>query len=434
MTPLLLLLSLLHYAAAKIPVLIDTDFGYAMDDVFAVAFALRQSAATFDIKLISTASLNTTKRAELLITFLSLVGYDDIDIAIGIESDCDSSVDYKIECVGPIWPWLDTVDQSVLASYSGNIYSDGIAKMESLIREHSASDPLYILELAPMDNVGAIFSTNPELRANVRFFTMSGEVSSTSTPYGHFAEWNVALNVTAAQTVYNDRDQYPFAGPMVDVPWDSGYWFYFDGDLYQQLVDSDNVMATTILDIYSIQYANGGYSFDLFDFGPDLATPSLFDLEITWISWVIATRELEQDTDFASILREDFDFIEVEGLEIAINDTGFVVDAPGSEPVFVLTEWIRNGIEAVGQIVVDAIIESEEQLHPMVIVDGDLDNVLEPGSRTSSQVTIDSMTLDYITMTAVCIMMLLLLVLWMRQRVDKGSASRYGYIRISNGL
>eukprot|EP01084_Bolivina_argentea_P110150 196748_1 len=318
--------------STKIPIIIDTDFGYAMDDVFAISFALRKSIDTFDIKLISTASLNTTNRAILLSKFLSIIGYNNIDIAIGIHTPCENnpSYIYNIKCVGPIWPWIHTINQSLIPPYKGKIYSNGISKMVEIIKQYSATNPIYIICLAPMDNIASIFEQYPLLRKNVRLFAMSGSLFSSSTPYGKFAEWNILSNVSAAQYIYNKRNKYSFNKPIIIVTWDTGYFLQIKGNQYQNLLNSKNILGKTIIDIYRIQFVNGGYTLDEgVNMNPNYSTPSLFDLEITWLAYYIGNKILSQtisEIKYNELLEQDISYLELKPFRISINNSGYMVN------------------------------------------------------------------------------------------------------------
>ena len=353
-----------------------------MDDAFAISFALRNQDI-FDIKLISTVSLNTTKRAILLSAFLSVIGYNNIDIAIGFQTYCNNnpSYIYDIQCVGPIWPWIHTINPS---SYKGNIYKNGINKMTKIIEQHSPSNPIYIISIGPMDNLAAIFSTNPSLRNHIRLFTMSGSLFSNSKPYGKFAEWNILSNVTAAQIVYNSRIKYPFNTPIVDVTWDTGYQFQIEGDQYQSLLQSENILAKTLIAMYAIQFVNGGDTLNLGAImNPKTTSPCMYDLEITWLTWYIAQKLLRCDRcDFEDVLRGEIPYMDVGAFKISINDSGYMVSDVHMPISYSVMKWRADGSKAVAQEVVDAILR---------------ENIVMDSVRES---TISNSVMDYIATIA----------------------------------
>lgn len=64
-----------------IPIVLDTDIGFDVDDVWALAFLLR--CPEFDVKLITTCTGDTRYRAALVAKLLQIAGRTDIPIGIG---------------------------------------------------------------------------------------------------------------------------------------------------------------------------------------------------------------------------------------------------------------------------------------------------------------------------------------------------------------
>ena len=66
----------------KIPVILDTDIGFDIDDTWALGLLLK--CPELDVKLITTSSDNTPIKAKLVAKFLEIVGRTDIPIGIGL--------------------------------------------------------------------------------------------------------------------------------------------------------------------------------------------------------------------------------------------------------------------------------------------------------------------------------------------------------------
>ena len=71
--------------AERIPVVLDTDIGLDVDDVWALAFLL--NCPELDIKLITTATGDTGYRAKIVAKLLQIAGREDIPIGVGIPLD-----------------------------------------------------------------------------------------------------------------------------------------------------------------------------------------------------------------------------------------------------------------------------------------------------------------------------------------------------------
>ena len=70
------------------PVILDTDIGFDVDDVWALAFLLR--CPELDIKLITTDTGDTHYSAKIVAKLLQIAGRTDIPIGIGIPLDEDT--------------------------------------------------------------------------------------------------------------------------------------------------------------------------------------------------------------------------------------------------------------------------------------------------------------------------------------------------------
>ena len=68
-----------------IPVILDTDIGFDVDDVWALAFLLR--CPELEVKLITTTTGDTHYRARIVAKLLEIAGRTDIPIGIGIPLD-----------------------------------------------------------------------------------------------------------------------------------------------------------------------------------------------------------------------------------------------------------------------------------------------------------------------------------------------------------
>ena len=68
-----------------IPVILDTDIGFDVDDVWALAFLLR--CPELDVKLIVTDTGDTYYSASLVAKLLEVAGRTDIPVGVGVPLD-----------------------------------------------------------------------------------------------------------------------------------------------------------------------------------------------------------------------------------------------------------------------------------------------------------------------------------------------------------
>ena len=96
----------------KIPVILDTDIGYDIDDTWALGLLLK--CPELNVKLITTTSDDTTIKAKLVAKFLEMSGRTDIPIGIGPPEGRKK---------GPLFGWIEDYD---LKQYPGTIFENGI--------------------------------------------------------------------------------------------------------------------------------------------------------------------------------------------------------------------------------------------------------------------------------------------------------------------
>ena len=95
-----------------IPVILDTDIGHDVDDVWALVFLLR--CPELDVKLITTTTGDTLYRARLTAKVLETLGFSHIPIGVGIPLDDNPHTHDE---------WLGEYD---LGRYPGAVVHDGI--------------------------------------------------------------------------------------------------------------------------------------------------------------------------------------------------------------------------------------------------------------------------------------------------------------------
>ena len=95
-----------------LPVIIDTDVGTDVDDMWALAFALR--CPELDIRLITTCTGDVEYRAALVAKLLEVAGRTDIPIGLGLPLDSAPE---------PQKAWIEDYQLNL---YPGVVIEDGI--------------------------------------------------------------------------------------------------------------------------------------------------------------------------------------------------------------------------------------------------------------------------------------------------------------------
>ena len=161
------------------PVIIDTDIGSFIDDTAAILFAIQHPC--IDVKLIVTASDDTTARAKITAKLLTIAGHSHIPIGIGVPTEDKTP--------HTLFSWAENFQ---LASYSGGVHEDGVKIMaEVILNSVSTVD---IIAIGPMTNFPQLLSRFPDVVNHARIRAMAGSIykgyGNSSIPA---AEFNVKL-------------------------------------------------------------------------------------------------------------------------------------------------------------------------------------------------------------------------------------------------
>lgn len=217
--------------ADRIPVILDTDIGTDIDDTWALAMALKSPEV--DLRLVVSATDNTTYRARIIARLLEAAGRTDIPIGIGL---------HQAEETGPQEPWVAGYD---LASYPGRIYRDGVGALVDAIM--GAAEPVTLVGIGPLPNVAAALAREPRIATRARFVGMQGSVRR---GYGGsaqiHAEYNVARDPAACRAV--------FAAPweVTVTPLDTCGLVVLDGAHYRAVRDSHDPLARAVIENYRL--------------------------------------------------------------------------------------------------------------------------------------------------------------------------------------
>lgn len=189
----LLLITVAHSAGAvPKPVIIDTDVGSFIDDSAAILLALQNPE--LDVKLIVTATNDTTARARIVAKYLMAVNRTDIPIGIGVAIK---------PTLQSMYGWAADIDLDKYSQhYGGKILEDGVQAMNDVIM--TSSVPVEIIAIAPATNFPSLLKRFPGVVSRVgHVWAMSGSFHrgyrNSTTPV---AEYNVALCAECSQAMY----------------------------------------------------------------------------------------------------------------------------------------------------------------------------------------------------------------------------------------
>jgi len=273
----------------KTPIILDTDIGTDIDDTWALAMML--NSPELDIKLITSATLNSCERAKIIARMLEIAGRTDIPIGIGIKQD-DKPL--------PQSPWVASYD---LNSYPGIIFNDSSSAIENVVS--NSEQPVTIIGIGPLTNIADALNRYPQIAGNSQFIGMTGSVYKGYAGDAPDVEYNVAVDIKATQKVFTTPWDITF------TPLDTCGIVRLEGDRYQNVAESDNPLAKTVIENYRIWL----------DRKPDEGRSSiLYDTVAIYLAF-------------------NDDLLEMQDLGICVTDTGFTVPDTSCKITKCATNW-----------------------------------------------------------------------------------------------
>jgi purine nucleosidase len=268
---------------SKLPVLLDTDIGTAMDDAFALALVLASSE--LELRGVTTVSGDAYTRALVVCRMLHAVGRDEIPVASGCPPqhppDSRNQLQYGLQ---PSFGKKPLPQRAVDFLYDQ-------------FKAHRGE--LTLLAIGPLTNAAELLRTHPECKPWIKRIVLMGgaiRVGYSGKPPVE-AEWNVRTDIKAAQTVFASGI------PLVVAPLDATTNLKLGEPLRQRLFWRRTRLTQQLRALYQLG---------------DEPTPTLFD-------------------PVAVALCFDEQFCKMEALRLEVNDQGFTRLVPGKANARVAT-------------------------------------------------------------------------------------------------
>jgi inosine-uridine nucleoside N-ribohydrolase len=177
-------LTALASAQQRTPILLDTDLGDAIDDAFALAFAVH--SPEIDLRAVTTVVDDTQQKARLAWKMLSIFNRRDVALGIGAPEPLlatrrpGSSREYDVL----------TSDDTLPASVQ-----PAATLILSTLR--TAPRPITIVAIGPLTNIALALKLDPGIKPHIeRIVLMGGTYASAE------AEYNIAWDPAAAEIVF----------------------------------------------------------------------------------------------------------------------------------------------------------------------------------------------------------------------------------------
>ncbi len=282
----------------KIPVILDTDIGFDIDDHWALVMILK--SPELDIKLITTDTGNTHYRAKLVAKTLELANRTDIPIGIGIPLMFQKETQID---------WVEGYD---LTQYPGEIINDGVGALIDTIMQ--SEEQVTLIGIAPVPNIASALQREPRIVNNSRFIGMHGSIRK-----GYLGAANPAPEFNVFQATKSCQMVFEADWPITITPLDTCGIVTLKGDHYQSILRSEDPLVKAIVANYFIWEKNIDWP-KYKDLDPNKVSSVLYDCVAIYLAF---SEEL----------------LEIEELPLTITDEGKTVIEATGKMVRCATSW-----------------------------------------------------------------------------------------------
>jgi inosine-uridine nucleoside N-ribohydrolase len=279
---------------ARIPVILDTDIGEDIDDLWALCQLLKSPELT--PLLITTDTEDTRYRAKIVCKFLELAGRTDIPVGIGAPMPGDRF--NKTQAA-----WVEDYD---LAAYPGTLREHGVAALIETIR--AAPEPVTLICIGPLTNLRIALEQAPDIAPRCHFVGMHGSIlMGLYGVAGQIPENNVVRDCRASQAVFAADWR-----SMTITPLDSCGIVKLEGERYQAIRACPEPAIAAVIENYRL-WRFAGENF--------------------------AQRSSVLYDTVAIHLAHSHDFLTMETLNLVVDAAGFTRPDPQGRTVNTATGW-----------------------------------------------------------------------------------------------
>ena len=286
-------------AAAKIPVIYDSDIGDDIDDTWALCMLLK--SPEIDLKLVVGDMGRTEYRTKLFAKLLETAKRTDVPIGIGLK--------VGNEGVGAQQAWVEDYN---LKSYPGTIHEDGVQAIIDTIM--NSPEPVTILAVGPLPNIREALKREPRIAEKARFVGMHGSVR---VGYGGKSEVAREYNVKADAKACQVSLSAPW--DITITPLDTCGTVVLRGEKYAAIRDCNDPLTKALIENYVIWIKEKPWHKDKED-KTIRQSSTLFDTVAVYLVF-------------------SQDLCEMETLPIRVTDDGKTVIDESAKKMSVATKW-----------------------------------------------------------------------------------------------
>jgi purine nucleosidase len=177
-------------------ILIDTDAGDDVDDILAIAFALLRPE--LDVKAITTVSLCSEKRSQIIARLLQVMQRTDVPFAPGMNLPLRGLSREELQSFSDALPYklnqYPFVKQDELASLPA-AQEDAISLMARTVEQYAGN--IALVAIGPLTNVAVFLRRYPHLAAKLQWIAIMGAELELNR-----REHNIAWDAHAADIVF----------------------------------------------------------------------------------------------------------------------------------------------------------------------------------------------------------------------------------------
>jgi|APSaa5957512622_1039677.scaffolds.fasta_scaffold08852_2 inosine-uridine nucleoside N-ribohydrolase len=248
----------------RIPVIVETDIGSDMDDMWALVMLLR--SPELDPRLIVSGTGDTFTRAKLISKTLEIAGRTDIEVGVGIPLE-----NIKL----PQAPW---VEDYKLDEYPGKVHIDGVGAIIDMIM--NSTEEYTLLCLGPLPNIAAALTREPEIANRVRFVGMFGSIYK-----GYMGAPDPISTFNIGRYSYSARHVFNAPWDMTVTPTDTCSVVRLAGEKYQKVRDCKDPLVQALIENYRIWKQSDELNDFYKNLDPDVESSILFDTVAVYLAF-----------------------------------------------------------------------------------------------------------------------------------------------------
>ncbi len=291
----------------RMPVILDTDIGPAIDDTFALGLVL--SSPELELRGVTTVCSGAEDRARMVCRFLTYTENQTIPVAWGRDPQPKSEIH----------------DQMQYKHHPAVLFGRTAKPVETpaveFLYEKLKAEPgeITLLAIGPLTNIARLIDEHPDAKPWIKRIVLMGgavRVGYDGTPPA-IAEWNIRSDVKAAQTVFSSGI------PLLVAPLDATTHAKLDADSRKRIFAACTPITFQIQTLYELG---------------DEPSPTMFD-------------------PVAVALAFDESFCRIEPMRLEVDDNGLTRKIEGEPNAWVatsiredkFTEWMTNRLALFGE-------------------------------------------------------------------------------------